>query len=94
MSFSKECQEYHLTPRGWTEGSFQGDVLGGSNELPNPSDRVLTIACYDEISSAFSKPRYYDNVVWESEDRNKIAKLRAKWGEKPNWFGYEKMNEK
>lgn len=29
MALSKECQEYHLTPHGWVEGSFKGDVLGG-----------------------------------------------------------------
>ena len=94
MSLSKEYQEYHLTPNGWIEGSFKGDAFGGFNKLPNPSDRVLTIACCDEISSPYSKPSYYDNITWESEDKNKIAKLKAKWGEKPNWFGYEKMNEK
>ena len=33
MSFSKECQDYHLTPRGWVKGSFEGDALGGKKEV-------------------------------------------------------------
>lgn len=93
MSFSKEYQEYHLTPRGWIVGSFKGDAIGGSNELPIPSDRVLTIACYDELSSAFSKPYYHDEMIWQSVDKKLIERLKAKWGERPNWFGYSKMNE-
>jgi hypothetical protein len=54
MSLSKERQEYHLTPNGWVEGSFFGDVVGGREELPTPVDRVLTVACYAELPSAFS----------------------------------------
>jgi hypothetical protein len=38
MSLSKECQEYHLTPRGWVEGTFKGDALGGSNVVEPPDD--------------------------------------------------------
>lgn len=91
MSLSKEYQEYHLTPRGWILGTFKGDALGGSNKQPIPKDRVLTIACYDELPSAFSKPRLYDKVIWESEDKYLIKKLKTKWGERPDWFGYKKM---
>lgn len=93
MSLSKEYQEYHLTPRGWTEGSFKGDVLGGSIELPIPSDRVLTVACYDELPSAFSKPYYHAEVIWQSNNKQLIEKLKAKWSDRPNWFGYSKMKE-
>ena len=91
MSVSKERQEYHLTPRGWVEGSFKGDVIGGSNEVPTPPDRVLTIACYDELPSAFSKAYFHDQVVWHTEDRQLVEQLKAKWGERPDWFGYREM---
>lgn len=90
MSLSKECQEYHLTPRGWIEGSFKGDVIGGSKEVPTPADRVLTIACYDEIPSAFAKSYFHDQIVWQSEDKRLIEQLKVNWGERPNWFGYRK----
>jgi hypothetical protein len=89
MSLSKECQEFHLTPKGWVQGSFKGDALGGSNEVPIPADRVLTIACYDELPYAFEKPHYYDQVIWQSDDKEQIDKLKNKWGEKPDWIGYK-----
>ena len=94
MSLSKESQEYHLTPRGWIEGSFRGDVLGSSKDVGIPKDRVLTIACYDELPSVYSKPYFYDQVVWESEDKQAINHLKKKYGDKPDWFGYEKIEER
>ena len=93
MSLSKEYQEYHLTTKGWITGSFKGDVFGGSHKVPNPVDRVLTIMCCDELTSAFAKPIYHDEVIWQSDDKQLINKLKAKWGEQPDWFGYEKMKE-
>lgn len=90
MSLSKECQEYHLTLKGWVHGSFQSDPLGSSEEVQIPTDRVLTIACYDELPSAFSKPHYYDRIVWQSSDEKLIRELQTKWGERPPWFGYNK----
>jgi hypothetical protein len=91
MSISKECQEYHLTPSGWVEGTFTGDVFGGLEERSIPEDRVLTIACYDEIPAAFSKPYYHDQVIWESINKQLIKKLKTIWGERPNWPGYDLM---
>jgi hypothetical protein len=93
MSLSKECQEYHLTPRGWVEGFFKGDALGGSTEVDPPEDRVLTIRCYDELSSVYSKPHFYDRVDWKSEDENLIAQLKKEYGDRPDWFGYKKMKQ-
>lgn len=90
MSLSKERQEYHLTPRGWIEGTFKGDAVGGSNVIPTLADRVLTIACFDELPAAFSKSHFYDQVVWKCEDEKLIEELKAKWGERPDWFGYDK----
>jgi hypothetical protein len=71
------------------EGSFFGDVLGGKNEVPTPVDRVLTIACYDELPSAFSKPFFYDRVLWESDDAKLVRRLKRRFGERPDWFGYK-----
>lgn len=93
MSLSKECQEFHLTPRGWVEGSFKGDVLGGTKDVAIPIDRVLTISCYDERTTIFSKPFYYDHVDWEADDKEAIRELKKKFGEKPDWFGYILMKK-
>jgi hypothetical protein len=86
MGLSKECQEYHLTPRGWVKGTFHGDF--GDNKVDIPSDRVLTIGCYDKQTSPYSKTKFYDRVIWESEDKELIKQLKKKYGKRPNWFGY------
>jgi hypothetical protein len=93
MSLSKECQEYHLTRQGWKEGSFRGDAVGGSKEVATPADTVLTIACYDEISTYKPESVCYDQVVWESDDKQLIEQLKEKWGKRPDWFGYSKMKK-
>ena len=90
MTFSKERYEYHLTPRGWEKGSFKGDILGGERKVETPPDRVLTIWCYDELTSAFSKPDLYDRVAWKCDDEDLITQLKKKYGERPDWFGYKK----
>jgi len=91
MSFSKERQDYHLTPRGWEEGSFEGDALGGKKRVDIPIDRVLTISCYDEKTSPYSEPTFYDRITWKSGDKAKIDVLINQFGSKPKWFGYKKM---
>lgn len=92
MSLSVESQEYHLTPRGWIEGTFIGDVFGGKNEVPIPNDRVLTIICYDKLAYVHAKPTYSFKIVWESNNKNSIKQLQAKWGEKPKWIGFDENN--
>jgi hypothetical protein len=89
MSYSKECQEYHLTPSGWVKGTFKGDELGGRTIVPPPEDRVLTVLCYDELSSAYAEPHYYDREAWESDDKDAIRRLKEKFGHRPDWFGYD-----
>jgi len=91
MALSKECQEYHLTPRGWIIGTFKGDAIGGFKERTIPKDRVLTIGCYDELPSAFSKSFFYEQIHWQSADIELIERLKKKYGARPDWFGYAVM---
>ena len=91
MSLSKEYQEYHLTPKGWLEGSFKADSLGQSIQKQVPQDRVLTIHCYDELTHHKAKPYFYDKIIWEHEDKERIDALKKQFGEKPDWFGYKKI---
>ena len=81
---NKECQEYHLTARGWAFGSFKADAAdGGRVDVPTPRDRVLTIGCYEEFASEFSKPTRYKQVLWKSDNRRTVQKLKKNYGERP-----------
>jgi hypothetical protein len=90
MALSTESQEYHLTPKGWVTGTFIGDVFGGKEFVPTPNDRVLTMICYDKIAYVHAKPIYSHQIIWESEDKDLIKKLKLIWGDKPDWIGFEK----
>lgn len=88
MSMSKEYQYYHLTPRGWEEGTFIGDVFGGKKEIPIPEDRYLTILCIDELTAPNAKPIFRDQIEWKSDNLEMVRQLQDKFGVKPDWFGY------
>ncbi len=90
MSYEKESQEYHLTPNGWTQGSYNS-TSGFHDPIPIPEDRVLTIVCAVERDYGDSPPEYSVTIKWQSDDVSTIANLKAKFAEKPNWYGYSKM---
>jgi len=84
MSAIKECQKYHLTPHGWVIGSFKGaGAAGGSVTVPTPKNRVLTIGCYEELAAECSKPTRTKLVLWESDDRQAVQKLKKQYGVQP-----------
>jgi len=74
--------EYHLTPRGWEEGSSKTDF--GSDEKAVPHDRVLTVREMETLSSSFSKMDRGRSVVWKSEEADKIKALTEQFGEWPS----------
>ena len=88
----KERQDSNLTQRGWKEGSFYGDALGGKIIVDIPEDRILTISCYDKKPSPFSEPFFHDNISWACDDKKKLTALTEKYGDKLDWFVYNHMN--
>lgn len=80
MSASNEWDEYHLTPRGWEEGSSKTD-FAPEKEVPPPADRVLTKRFIDYQSSAFSRPHRYWEERWRSSDGAAVQELLAKHGD-------------
>ena len=76
------------------ELKFKGDSLGGSEETPITKDRVLNVACLDEIPTPFSKAYFHDQVIWQSGNKQLIKELELQWGDKPDWFGYDRMKKK
>jgi hypothetical protein len=83
MSFSKEWTEWHLTPRGWESGSEYVD-FGNLTAKEPPSDRVLTIRWLEEQTSPYAKMYRGHETMWESQDKETIAKLRKQFGEPPS----------
>jgi len=84
MSASNEWFEYHLTVRGWINGSEKLDVVG-IKEKQLPHDRVLTLRFHDYLSSSFSgMDRWYEEQ-FRSEDDYLVNELLNKFGEIPEY---------
>ena len=78
MAVDRYSVEYHLTPRGWIEGTetFFGKT---QKELSPPEDRVETWLKEVEQSSGYSPESVDWNVIWSDPTKTKdeIAKLRS-----------------
>lgn len=82
MSLSKEWTIWHLTPRGWGEGSTRMDGIG-VQEVPPPPDRVLSVEWEEEQTSMYGKTRRLQTEVWRSPDGGEVARLFALHGPPP-----------
>lgn len=82
MSLSNEWFDYHLTPRGWEEGSCKID-FGGITEKDPPQDRVLTVHISEKQSSIYSEMQRSSKVTFRTEDTQALNDLIEKFGEEP-----------
>ncbi len=83
MSASNEWTEWHLTPRGWIEGSEELD-FGGGKKVATPADRVVTVKLGVKLGSGHStKFHYYNNLVWQSSDASVVDRLVDQFGDLP-----------
>lgn len=82
MAASSEWTEWHLTPVGWVAGSSKIDFLGAKSVEP-PEDRAMTCKFSEHMSSIYSELKKESKVVWQSDDRDLVAKLLKQYGECP-----------
>lgn len=82
MSLSDEWTEWHLTPRGWEEGSTQID-FGNRTNRPRPNDAVLSVKYREIVASMYSKCERTRHETWRSRDPTTVDALLAKYGECP-----------
>lgn len=82
MSVSNEWTEWHLTLRGWEEGSTKTDAA--LKESAPPEDRVLIMKYHEYLSSRFSKADVGTKEVWSSSDTLSVTTLLAHFGKCPN----------
>jgi hypothetical protein len=83
MSLSREWTDWHLTPRGWEEGSTRTD-FGNVTETEPPQDRVLTSRFSEELSSIYSKMDRWHQEQWRSADADAVKALLDKFGPPPD----------
>lgn len=83
MSAINEWTEWHLTPRGWEQGTEKTDFASSTKIVAPPSDRVLTCRYYEYLSSVFSAVDKGVNEIWRSSQEKLIKELLQKFGSCP-----------
>jgi hypothetical protein len=84
MAPRKEWTEWHLTPRGWEQGSTRREGEG-NRWRDEPSDRMLSWQ-YCEIATGAGEMRVTSEETWRSrrpEDGPQIAAALSRYGEAP-----------
>ena len=80
MSASNESWTWHLTPRGWEEGTEKLD--SGTTKRPVPPDTVLTLDYHERYSSIYSAPERW--IETEIINQTESAILKKKYGSTPS----------
>jgi hypothetical protein len=64
MSYDSWDQEYHLTPKGWVDGTYKyyGEAQGG--EVARPSDAVETWNEHGSQASGWSSEYRTHSMIW------------------------------
>jgi hypothetical protein len=78
MAIRKEWTEWHLTPRGWEQGSTRREGRG-NDWRDEPADRLLSYQ-YCEIHPSAGERRITTEETWRTKDADALAQLEATLG--------------
>jgi len=81
MLSTREWTEYHLTPSGWYGGSKRTSFA--CTRKLHPLDRVATERHIREQTSTDNEIKGRTKLLWESEDKQLVQGLRARFGPSP-----------
>ena len=83
MSASHEWTEWHLTRRGWEQGSSLID-FGAVQKKPPPDDRVATYTHDQYMGSIYSQLQKSTRRTWICDDQELVKRLTHKFGNCPD----------
>ena len=85
MTIRKEWTEWHLTPRGWEQGSTRRE--GRGNEWRDePADRLLSFQ-HIEIHGSAGHPKISTEETWRTKEpaaRQQLEAALARYGAAPS----------
>jgi hypothetical protein len=85
MAIRKEWTEWHLTPRGWEQGSTRREGRG-NDWRDEPADRLLSYQ-HCEIYPSAGEPRITTEETWRTKNPDALAQLEttlARFGVAPS----------
>lgn len=83
MSASNEWDEWHLTPKGWVEGTEKMDHA--TKEVSPPANRVATFRFTAYLASAYSRMSYTWDETWRAAEAPVDALLKQ-FGKYPSKY--------
>ena len=86
MSASNEYWTWHLTPKGWVEGTEKLD--SGTTKRPVPDDTVLTLEYHEYYASIHSSPDRW--IKSEVKNQAEADALKKEHGATPPQMSYFK----
>lgn len=89
MSASNEYFTWHLTPRGWEEGTEKLD--SGTTTRPVPADTVLTLEFHERLSSVYSSFERWIETDFKNPKEAEV--LKQKFGTRPREMAYFKSTK-
>jgi len=84
MAIRKEWTEWHLTPRGWEQGSTRREGRG-NDWRDEPPDRLLSYQ-HCELQGTAGHPKVTTEETWRTKDRAALEQLEgalARFGPAP-----------
>lgn len=75
MAIRKEWTEWHLTPRGWEQGSTRRDGRG-NDWRDEPADRLLSYQ-HIELHTGTGAPRITTEETWRTKDPAALEQLKT-----------------
>ncbi|MFL6426683.1 MAG: hypothetical protein ACJ71S_00455 [Acidobacteriaceae bacterium] len=75
MAIRKQWTEWHLTPRGWEQGSTRREGRG-NDWRDEPADRLLSYQ-HIEIHGSTGQPKTVTEETWRTKDPGALAQLEA-----------------
>jgi hypothetical protein len=75
MAIRKEWTEWHLTPRGWEQGSTRREGRG-NDWRDEPADRLLSYQ-HSELHLSAGPPKISTEETWRTKDPAALEQLNA-----------------
>lgn len=76
-----EWTEWHLTPRGWEQGSQKREYGDQIKEVEAPQDRVLTCRYHENVTINSVWMQKHTIKIWKDSDQQLVDKLIEQFGD-------------
>jgi hypothetical protein len=75
-----EWTEWHLTPRGWEQGSQRRESSIQIKEVQAPQDKVLTCRYHENVTINSVWMQKHISEIWKDSDQKLVDKLINQFG--------------